>query len=73
MIQWFAVDEHIGRMSFLGRTLGGFSAHGDGARINPIASYAPRAVPKVGEKLIEATHVPCSLDRPAQVGNVKNL
>lgn len=73
MIEWFAVDEHIGRMGFLGRTLGGFAAYGDGARINPIASFAPRAVPKVGEKLIEATHVPRSLGRPAQVGNVKNL
>jgi hypothetical protein len=73
MIEGFAVDEHIGRIGFLGGTVGGFAADGNGARINPIASFAPGAVTEVGEKLVEATHVPRSLGRRALVGNVKNL
>ena len=44
MIQWFAVDEHIGRMGFLGRTLGDFTPDTDGAGINPIPRFAPGAV-----------------------------
>ena len=73
MIEWFAVDEHISRMSFLGRTLCCFPAYGDGTRVNPIASFATGAVTEVGEKLVEAAHLLRSLVPRAQVGNVKNL
>jgi hypothetical protein len=56
MIEWFAIDAHIGGQGFVGRIADGDAAHGDRVFFEEIARFAAGAIAEVGEKLVEATH-----------------
>lgn len=67
MVEWFAIDPHIGSIGFLTGVVRAFAFYCHTSGIEPRSCFATRAIAESGEKLVEAAR------RHADIGRVVGL